>query len=196
MRTNSYPSSLLQGFIYILNLFPEFTQIVLWLISVGIIKFYRYFHTFPHELKLKSRNSFSEVFHTLNSYQQLHKGLYFTKFKSFRYSISLNRHPGVNYFKFWLKGGALSRRKSLNQLCCFVRNYRLYWFGFSWSLKGFKLIGKRIRFSLFRTVREKRRVIIWWGGGALVWHNGLEGGANLRAWGATFTRKYSNWPQS
>ena len=168
MRTNSYPSSLLQGFIYILNLFPEFTQIVLWLISVGIIKFYRYFHTFPHELKLKSRNSFSEVFHTLNSYQQLHKGLYFTKFKSFRYSISLNRHPGVNYFKFWLKGGALSGRKSLNQLCYFIRNYRLYWFGFSWSLKGFKLLGNRIRFSLFRTVREKRRVIIWWGGGALL----------------------------
>ena len=176
MRTNSYPSSLLQGFIYILNLSPEFTQIVLWLISVGIIKFYRYFHTFPHKFKLKSRDSFSEVFHTLNSYQQLHKGLYFTKFKSFRYSISLNRHPGVNYFKFWLKGGALSGRKSLNQLCYFIRNYRLCWFGFSWSLKGFKLLGNRIRFSLFRTVREKRRVIILWAGGALVWHNDLEGG--------------------
>ena len=148
---------------------------VLWLISVGIIKFYGYFHTFPHELKLKSRNSFSEVFHTLNSYQQLHKGLYFTKFKSFRYSISLNRHPGVNYFKFWLKGGALSRRKSLNQLCCFVRNYRLYWFGFSWSLKGFKLIGNRIRFFFIQDSKreEEGDYLMGEGGAGLISEHGV-----------------------
>ena len=116
---------------------------------------------------LKQGQFFRSFSYPEQLFKQLHKGLYFTKFKSFRYSISLNRHPGVNYFKFWLKGGALSGRKLLNQLCCFVRNYRLYWFGSSWSLKGFKLIGNSIRFSLFRTVREKRRVIILWGGGLL-----------------------------
>ena len=28
--------------------------------------------------------------------------------------ISSNKHPGKNYFKLWLKGGSLIRRKSLN----------------------------------------------------------------------------------
>lgn len=41
--------------IYTTNLFREFTQIVFWLIGVRIIKFYRYFHTFPYKLKVKQK---------------------------------------------------------------------------------------------------------------------------------------------
>ena len=84
------------------------------------MKFFRYFRTYPFRLKVKQKDQKLlqkyYIYYIASSQSAItgtHEGLSFTIFNNFT-CITSNKHPGMNYLKLWLMGGALIKIKSLN----------------------------------------------------------------------------------